>query len=180
MTILKSIRIIALILAGTGLVLPLHGFAQTLEPLPNPFGSSLGAGHQFEMIEAPGQAPAGPVQDVSLDDKGGLSGQVLDTDGLAIAGAPVTIQQNGKVVHSCTTNQSGNFQAQGLRGGVYEVSTPTSCQSCRCWPRHAAPPIARPGLRLQGLLGSPLVTIAVAAGAIAIPLALSDDEDDAS
>lgn len=128
-----------------------------------------------ELVPIPMMSPE-PVPDIKLQEGGVLAGQVLDTDGQPIANAPVTVQQDGQTVNSSATDQAGNFQVNGLRGGVYEVVTPACRQTCRCWPCQAAPPIARPGLRLKAWLGSPIISIAVAAGAIAIPLALDDDD----
>jgi hypothetical protein len=102
------------------------------------------------------------------------------------------------------TNAEGAFSAAGLKGGVYELSTPTSRGVYRLWAPRTAPPAARQGVMLvsgpetvlgqygpppsQGPFGTamgwisehPFITAGIVATAIAVPLALQDDDDDAS
>jgi hypothetical protein len=139
--------------------------------------------------------PATATGDVALRSGGLLLGQVVDQQGVAKAGMPVSIQFAGKEVVSTTTDVNGVFAAQGLRGGAYQVVTPQSANAYRLWAADTAPPSARPAalvvsgnevVRGQGPMSSwvnwvkchPYITAGTVAAAVAIPLALAADDSD--
>lgn len=151
-------------------------------------------------------APAPAVtNDVALRTGGLLLGQVVDQQGVAKAGIPVSIQFAGKEVVSTTTDSNGVFAAKGLRGGQYQLLTPQGGSVCRLWAADTAPPAARPAalvvfgdqvVRGQGevppcppsggpmnswvgwMKAHPYLVAGTVAAAIAIPLALADDDFD--
>jgi hypothetical protein len=146
------------------------------------------------MAAAP--AAAAPNSDVALRTGGLLVGQVVDQQGVAKAGTPVSVQFAGKEVVNTTTDANGVFAAKGLRGGQYQLVTPQGGSVCRLWAADTAPPSARPAalvvsgnevVRGQGGPGGawvgwvkshPYITAGTVAAAIAIPLALASNDDD--
>ncbi len=126
------------------------------------------------------------VRDIALGQGGTLSGRVLDSHGKAISNVPVQIHQDGHLVAHVVTDASGQFSASQLAGGVYSISRPNQQDSFRFWSADAAPPIAAGAVEMTNgrtirgqcagcRVGSPwLVALGIAA-AIAIPLALDDD-----
>ena len=142
-------------------------------------------------------APAAAANDIALRPGGVLVGQVVDPQGVAKAGTPVSIQFAGKEVARTTTDENGVFAAKGLRGGQYQLSTIEGSSACRLWAADTAPPSARPAALVvsgndvvRGTDGGPLnswkewakahpyIVAGTVASAIAIPLALADDDWD--
>jgi hypothetical protein len=140
-------------------------------------------------------APQHQIQDVSLQDHGVFSGTVLDKSGAPRASVPVAVSRQSQVVARTETDASGRFTVQGLTGGVYEVRTPVGSGVYRLWAPRTAPPAAHSiatvtsdqavvraqmGLQNGGSalswLANPWVLAGVVAAAIAIPLALDDDD----
>jgi hypothetical protein len=131
------------------------------------------------------------VQDIALDAAGNLHGEVLGQDGRGAEGVAVHMVQNGQEVATAITDAQGEFEIAGLRGGVYQMVTANGGGVYRVWSYRAAPPAAGPGVMLiespdvvrgQGppimqFLTNPWVLGGIAAAAIAIPLALDDDDD---
>jgi hypothetical protein len=171
-------------------------------------GTIAAAAACFGMVLSPLAMAAPPTvaapNDVALRTDGLLVGQVIDQQGVAKAGMPVSIQFAGKEVAKTTTDANGVFAAKGLRGGQYQFVTPTGASVCRLWAPNTAPPSARPGalvvsgnevLRAQGpdcscqsggpmhawvgwVKTHPYITAGTVAAAIAIPIALADDDFD--
>jgi len=155
------------------------------------------------------QAP----RDIALHEGGVLVGQMLDAQGGAIAGAPISVLTAGKEVARVQTDQSGKFEVTGLKGGVHQIATVGQQDVYRLWSPKTAPPAAQKGLMLvsssdlvrgQGcgsgvncgsgcgggvggrgggggignwIANHPIITAGVIGAAIAIPLALNDDDD---
>jgi hypothetical protein len=171
---------IAAALAGMGMVIPPSAFA----------------------VE-----PATVATDVALRPGGLLVGQVVDRQGVPQGNRIVSIQYGPHEVVRTTTDQNGTFAAQGLRGGQYQLVTHEGVSVCRLWAPNTAPPVARPAALLvsgnqiaRGQWGAspdascghpvgplhgsiewvkahPYITAGVVAAAIAIPIALADDDD---
>jgi hypothetical protein len=129
------------------------------------------------------------VRDVALAEGGELRGQIVAVQ----APLPVVVRRNGEEVARTETDASGRFAVRGLTGGLYEVDTPVGQGMFRAWSPRTAPPAAEQsavlvaqdkvvrgqwGSSAFGWLGNPWVLAAIVAAAIAIPLAL--DNDDAS
>jgi hypothetical protein len=172
----KLVRHVVLSLATFGMCLPQVAFA--VEPASTP-----------------------AVVDVALGDGGMLHGQVVDLQGSAVAGVPVSVKAQNRDVAATTTGADGSFNIQGLRGGVYQVATVQGHGVYRLWTAGTAPPAAQTaaviytqsgnhvvdsnvvvytqngegeGGTLKMLLTNPIVIAGVVATAIAVPVALAN------
>lgn len=142
------------------------------------------------------QAPS----DVVLQDKGVLVGRIVDAQGLPVAKSPVSFQTAGKEVTRVVSDDQGRFEAKGLHGGVYRVASTGHNGVYRLWSPRTAPPAAAKGLSIvsqpvdvvrgqygggsnpfsavgQWIAEHPIITAGAVAAAIAIPIALDDDDD---
>ncbi len=170
MKIARLVRGVALSLAALGVCVPQIAFA--VEPAP-------------------------AILDVALADGGVLHGQVLNTQGVGAAGMPVYIRAQERDVAAVTTAANGAFSVQGLKGGVYQVSTLQGHGVYRLWSPGTAPPAAQNGAivytqstavdsgvvhytqngseggGLKMLLANPVVIAGVVATAVALPIALN-------
>ncbi len=139
--------------------------------------------------------------DVVLRDKGVLVGRIVDGQGLAVAKSPVSFQLSGKEVARVVSNDMGRFEVTGLKGGVYQVASTGHQGNYRLWAPRTAPPAAAKGLSIvsqpvdvirgqygggpsnpfsaagQWIAEHPIMTAGAVAAAIAIPIALEDDDD---
>lgn len=127
------------------------------------------------------------VVDVALRDRGRLAGRVMSANGTALAGTPVSVAYRGQAIARTATDTQGRFALIGLRGGVYQISTPGTIRSVRLWAPRTAPPAAEQGITLvaqpqpvlrgQSIDGGPgpitksLVVGGLVATAVAVPLA---------
>ena len=132
------------------------------------------------------------VENLSLQD-GTLIGGLVDANGKGVADAPVVIGQKGKPVAQLRTDKDGRFAAKGLKPGVYQVVSHGAVTTHRVWAQDQAPTDAKKGVihtvdpqiargapsngGLLGVLANPLVLTLAIAAAIAIPLALDDDDN---
>lgn len=151
-------------------------------------------------VVARSAAAAVAPQDVALADGGVLTGQVVDTAGKPQAMSPVSLQSGGKEIARVTTDKDGQFRVASLKGGVYQVSTKGNSGVYRFWAPRTAPPTSLNGLNMvsgnqivRGQMGGgpfssvgqwiaehPIITAGAIATAIAVPLALDDDDDPSS
>lgn len=86
--------------------------------------------------------PAPAVSDVALADDGVLHGQVVNAQGIGAAGLPVYLRTQDRDVATASTAADGTFTVQGLRGGVYQLSTLQGRGVYRLWSPGTAPPAA--------------------------------------
>ena len=142
--------------------------------------------------EKPATGPSVVIADVALQEGGTLLGQVVDRQGSPLVKVPVSLRSAAGELARVQTNSNGHFRFSGLRNGVYEVATPVGANVYRVWSHRAAPPAAQPqalvvvgnevlrgqsGSRLMRTLReNPLIPIGLVAAAIAIPLAVVDDD----
>lgn len=84
--------------------------------------------------------------DVALLGEGLLMGQVVNSAGQPVVGAPVVLSSQGQEIARCQTDKRGIFQVRGLNGGAVEVSSVGVTGTCRLWSPGAAPPAAQQGL----------------------------------
>jgi hypothetical protein len=150
------------------------------------------------------QAPV--VADVALGNGGVFVGKVVNAHGAPLVKVAVSLQQAGNEVATTTTDAEGVFAVQGLRGGVYQVVSEGGVVSYRLWAPNTAPPAANQSALIVtgteivngtsvagtqytpahggGIMGwmrqHPILVAAGVATAIAVPLALADDDDPAS
>jgi hypothetical protein len=140
--------------------------------------------------------PVRPSNDVALGPGGLLTGQVVDESGVAQTGVPVVVQQGQQRIVQTATDEHGQFFAQGLRGGQHQIVTPGGPVAYRFWAANTAPPAAKnsavvvasrdvvrgqwgcgPGGTWMGWVRAhPYITAGVIGAAIAIPLAVADDD----
>lgn len=160
---------------------------------------------QPALAASPVAVPAAPaVADVALADGGLFTGKVVNAQGAPIAKTNVSLQQAGHEVAKTVTNEDGVFAVQGVRGGLYQVVSEGGVVSYRLWAPNTAPPAANqtamvvtgeailngqymPGCEtghgggaLAWVRNHPLLVAAGIATAIAVPLAIADDDDPAS
>ena len=142
-------------------------------------------------------------QDIILGEGGLLTGQLLNDQGVVMPLSPVSLQANGKEIARLTTDKNGQFRVADLRGGVYQVTSKGHQGVYRFWAPKTAPPAAQRQLTLvshnevirgqftappgnpfrsigQFVAEHPIMTAGAVAGAIAIPIAVDDDDDPAS
>jgi len=140
-----------------------------------------------------------PMRDVALQAGGVLQGQVLDEQGAALPHTRVALTKQGEAVALTQTDAEGRFAVHGVAAGIYELQTAQSAAACRLWAPNTAPPAAQPsvllisddsvvrgqfgpgmgwgsGGGLMGWLTNPWVLAGIVAAAIAIPIAVSDDD----
>lgn len=148
-------------------------------------------------------APAHVVRDVELGYGGLLIGRLLDANGRPLAGVEVTITSGNKPLATTHSDAEGVFAVSNLRGGVHSIATAENLQVCRLWTPGTAPPQAPKSIDLvndasvvRGQYGpppgnrfirsakvwatNPFVVGGVVAAAIAIPVALSDNDGPSS
>jgi hypothetical protein len=144
-------------------------------------------------------AAAPMVRDVELAYGGLLVGRLADANGRPLANAPVSVIADGKPLATMHTDAEGIFAVAKLRGGVHEIATADTVRVCRLWAPGTAPPgapqsieVVAPGEVVRGQYGpppgnrfikkakvwatNPFIVGGVVAAAVAIPVALSDDD----
>jgi hypothetical protein len=147
---------------------------------------------------------AGPdIQDVTLRPDGMLRGQLVRAEGGQSVNTLVRFHRDGRMVAETVTDANGQFVVHSLTGGVYAVQTPANVGHYRVWTNQAAPPSAAHDLRMvedeiirgqcevpsecgvgpgyghargYGLLKKPWLFGLGVAAAIAIPLAVDNDD----
>jgi len=144
-------------------------------------------------------APMAAPRDVALGEGGILDGQVVNNQGVPSALTTITLADHQQEIARTRTDQEGKFSVSGLRGGVYRISSHGQVAVYRLWAPNTAPPVAQQGVTLvagndvvrgqygttAGPFGSmaqwvadhPLITASAIGAAIAIPIALNDDDD---
>ena len=144
-----------------------------------------------QVVWAADAAPKPVVADVALRDGGVLVGQVVNPQGAALEGVPVTLRYQNEAVVTAKTGKDGYFAVKGLRGGTHEIATVSGHGIYRLWAPGTAPPAAKAGVLvvdgddvvlgqqtgggggLRTFLTNPLVIAGVVATAVAVPVAVS-------
>jgi hypothetical protein len=85
------------------------------------------------------------VADVAMTADGRLVGQVLDGQGLPLAGTPVAVFDQRHQAGATMTDAAGYFAVAGLRSGVYQVAAADGRAFYRVWAPGMAPPGAQHG-----------------------------------
>lgn len=141
------------------------------------------------------QTTEASVLDIGLQQNGTFAGRVVDHAGSATRNAEVVVRQGSKEVARTRTDDQGRFAVQGLRGGVYEISSGKTVGTYRVWQSEVAPPAAKEqallvlgenGTRGQfGAMGGGMVLLSAAVIASVIISAITldrvndlDDNDD--
>lgn len=131
------------------------------------------------------------VQHVVLQN-GQLQGMLVDAAGTGVADAPVVIGKQGKLLKTLRTDDEGRFRLLAATPGVYQVVSHGGAEVYRTWQTDDAPDGAKQGIIHQvapqvargghpggliALLTNPIFLALLIGAAIAIPLALDDDDD---
>ncbi len=132
MELLKYIRTVMLSAGCMGIVLP-TSVAGAANPLP----SGRAAVSTLSQVA---------VTDLALGKNGTMQGLVVDAQGVPLQGAPIVVQQAGREIARVASDPRGYFQVQGLRGGVYQISTAHGGGAFRLWAPGTAPPAAKAGV----------------------------------
>lgn len=153
------------------------------------------------------QKSGGSVQlkNVELSEEGHLNGQVLTESGApGIATVQVHASKDGKIsAQAIKTAENGQFAVKGLKTGTCVFTIGDDTFACRVWNHGMAPPKSlqtvaivpasgvvlgqgsyqKPGFRerLASMSGTQkALLVGIVAAAIIIPIALDDDDDNAS
>ena len=78
--------------------------------------------------------------DVSLQIGGFLKGTVLNTAAQPVAGVPVNVFHEDKVVATSMSTELGEFTVKGLRNGAHVIKVGATQQTVRLWGANTAPP----------------------------------------
>lgn len=129
----------------------------------------------------------GPT-DVKLTSANILVGQVINAQGQAIAGKPVMVQYQNKLVAAPTTDKNGYFALKGVRPGIYRIASMKGVGDYRVWSEKTAPPKSASGalliegkeiirgqingMALRNVLANPFVVAGIVATAVAVPVAI--------
>jgi len=149
-------------------------------------------------VAAAPQAPA--PRDVTLHDGGVLLGQVVNSQGSGLAKTQISLYSGDKEVARTESDSTGKFSVSGLKGGVYRVASANNQGVYRLWSPRTAPPAAQRGMMLvsgneiargqsaggpfSGIANwvaqHPLMTAGAVAAAIAIPIAVDNNNSPSS
>ena len=88
------------------------------------------------------------IGDVELGEGGVLLGRVTTPEGVAETGIVVAVYRDGELVARSLTDAEGVFTVEGLRGGIYQISTADTTSLFRLWTPQTAPPAAKEGVLL--------------------------------
>lgn len=139
--------------------------------------------------------------DVRLSEQGQFLGTLIDQDGRPIAGAEVQLWSSGKVVQDTTSDANGRVSLTPSRPGLYQIVSGETAGVVRIWNAEGAPPAAKSNVLLvQGpvvrgqhqpgigagvydgsvvrLLSNPWVFSGLVGAAIAVPIIISNNDDD--
>ncbi|QDV12685.1 hypothetical protein CA51_25710 [Rosistilla oblonga] len=121
-----------------------------------------------------------------------LQGTSITRDGKPASGGTVVLGQKGKVLAKTTADESGRFQFTIEKPGDYQIASTDAAAFVTCFPAATAPKnavkqilisqdamIARGQQPVSALLHPLLIGLVIAA-AIVIPIAVSNNKDDAS
>lgn len=97
----------------------------------------------FKTVARESVDTASQVIDVKLGENGILRGQVVNSQGKALEGTPVTIMQGRKEVVRTVTGKNGEFAVKNLRGGLHQIVSANGVGLYRFWAEKAAPPQSR-------------------------------------
>ncbi|MBX3441541.1 MAG: carboxypeptidase regulatory-like domain-containing protein [Planctomyces sp.] len=134
----SNFRILAIV-AGAGLLIP-PGLA---------FGDEDAPSKRRPAAESAEDAPA--IRDVALTENGSFQGRVIDDQGQALDGVVVSLHRRGdEQPRETTTDGTGRFRFNNVRGGIYTLTTPQSEATYRMWTADAAPAQALKTVVIQG------------------------------
>ena len=134
------------------------------------------------------------VHDVQLTENGKLPIVVVNAQGKPQPNVTFEITRAGDA--ECitgVTGEAGEYQVEGLKGGVYQIRTDQGLCACRVWTHQAAPPTSAKSLLLVNdrvvrgqrpiselFRSDPILMTAIVAAAIAIPIVIHQTRDKSS
>jgi hypothetical protein len=80
--------------------------------------------------------------DVALNAGGIMKGTVLSTTAQPVAGVPVDVLHEEKIVATTMSDVEGRFSFKGLRNGAHVIQVGKTQQTVRLWGTNTAPPAA--------------------------------------
>jgi len=89
-----------------------------------------------------GDTPEIRSSDIALNTGGVLKGTVLNGAAQPVAGVPVNMLHQEKIVATTMSNGEGEFTFKGLRNGAHVVQVGMTQESVRLWDTQTAPPAA--------------------------------------
>ncbi len=129
--------------------------------------------------------------DVKLDEQNVLKGTVMQTGGKPAANKTVVLGREGKPIGRAIADAEGRFQFANVKPGVYQLATTETAELVQVHPAAAAVPNAVNHVIMGGeattargqgfnrqMLLHPLFVGLVIAAAIAIPIAIANNDDD--
>lgn len=159
---------------------------------------------------AAAETPSIPVtRDVQLDKDGCLRGQLVDREGHPVAHAWVGLRKGQDQPRYVRSTEEGSFEFAEMQGGVYQLFSAEVGGLYRVWTAKTAPPSSQPAIMLvtgdaqrgqaycppprqMGLgaghyggaimrtLNNPWIIGGAIAAGIAIPIAVSNNDNDGS
>ncbi len=139
-----------------------------------------------------GALPAPHATDIELLGDGVFQGAVVQPNGQPLANAEVKIlTTENELIARTQTDAHGRFHFASLKGGAYTISTKSGQTYYRAWSQNTAPPsvtkrvlivenkgeVIRGQGRIKSFFTNPWALGGITAAAIAIPLALDEDDD---
>lgn len=134
------------------------------------------------------------ARDVVLGTDGKLCGQVVNQQGVPQVATPVVLSQGDQIVGIAETDEAGRFELAQVRGGIYQLHTAGGVGNYRVWTHRTAPPSAVEQVQLvhdeaialgqlgngkvMGFLTNPWVVAGIVATAVAVPVAIHNNDDD--
>lgn len=79
------------------------------------------------------------ARDIELSREGALTGQLLTSEGHAVADTAVSLKYQGQVVATAVTGENGQFLITGVRGGAHEMTVGSITNPVRLWKNGTAP-----------------------------------------
>ena len=149
---------------------------------------AMGVVCQFVVAAPAAENHQSAVVDVALGERGTMTGQIVDTQGLGVAEQAVVLLQGDREIAGATTDVQGYFFVEGVPGGVYQLAAGDRAIVLRAWAAGTAPPVAQHGVLVvsgqdvyrgqkavrsaRNFLAHPVTVVGVVATAIAVPVAL--------
>lgn len=95
------------------------------------------------LLAAPATRNLQPTDDVALQARGELRGQVLDSQGRPLALAKIALLERQRTVGYAKTDVSGRFVIHGVKPGAYQIQSEVGGKTVRVWAPQTAPPAAQ-------------------------------------
>lgn len=189
MLLTKTLRWVVVTATAAGMLLS-NQLVLAAGPMPQPEPEASRSPRQAADAH---HAPA-PLKmtDVELQEGGVLAGRIVDVRGAGLAHAAVVLRNGNTLIAQTTTDASGHFRFDSVRGGIYHVSAVGTTALYRAWAPHTAPPgsaqsvmlvpsqdvVAGQWSPMKYWLADPLVIAGIVAVAAGVPIILAQQNND--